>query len=99
LPFFAPLSLLFGFLSLQSTTPPPSTQRAISLAHLAPALVMSGTGDLPTLRKLRIRRRSPHLGYHDANLLSLAVGMIFLAGGDACLGRSNAGIAGLVAAS
>ena len=61
-------------------------------------MVMSGTGDVPTLRALRVRRRDENLGYHDATLLGLAIGWLFMAEGEGCLGRSNAGIAGLVAA-
>lgn len=68
-------------------------------------MVMAGTGDIPTLRRIRqsygvfesnMYHHSFRYGVHLANMQSL--GLLFLGGGRSTLGTSDAAIAGMVAA-
>ena len=73
----------------------------ISTCALALGVVMSGTGDLATLRVLRrLRRRldAPGLTYGDHCAASTAIGFLFLGGGRMTFGRGDRQIAALVCA-
>lgn len=70
----------------------------MNMVDLALALVMSGTGDVACMQRLRSRHGlfGPHIRYgaHIAN--HMALGFLFLGGGRYTLGTSNAAIACLV---
>lgn len=67
---------------------------------IAVGLVMAGTGDVPSLRRMRMihgqASQSSRYGAHAAGHMSL--GLLFLGGGRYTLGTSNAAIACMVAA-
>lgn len=75
-------------------------QDGLNLIAISVGLVMAGTGDVPSLRRMRIihgqATQSSRYGVHAA--AHMAMGLLFLGGGRYTLGTSNAAIACLVAA-
>ena len=62
-------------------------------------MVMAGTGELKTLRLFRELRMAPvdeEITYGNHMAVGMAIGLLFLSGGQATLGRSNTSIAALV---
>ena len=62
-------------------------------------MVMAGTGELKTLRLFRELRMAPvdeEITYGNHMAVGIAIGLLFLSGGQATLGRSNTSIAALV---
>ncbi|KAF2459618.1 hypothetical protein BDY21DRAFT_272583, partial [Lineolata rhizophorae] len=70
------------------------------LVALAAATVMSGTGDLAVLRRLRLLhgRVGPDVPFGSHMASHLAIGALFLAGGTHAFGNSNLAVASLVLA-
>ncbi|ORY08304.1 hypothetical protein K493DRAFT_29218 [Basidiobolus meristosporus CBS 931.73] len=62
------------------------------------ALVMAGTGNLEVMRRLRVLhgRITPDVTYGNHMASHMALGLLFLGGGNFTLGRSNKAIAALV---
>ncbi|KAK9766803.1 Anaphase-promoting complex subunit 1 [Basidiobolus ranarum] len=62
------------------------------------ALVMAGTGNLEVMRRLRVLhgRVTPDVTYGNHMASHMALGLLFLGGGNFTLGRSNKAIAALV---
>lgn len=85
-----------------------SVEACLCSAALGLAVVMAGTGHLPTLqllRALRLRltlnnkgKGSDMIHYGNHMAISMALGFLFLGGGMYTLGRSNTAIAALLAA-
>ncbi|CAE6438834.1 unnamed protein product [Rhizoctonia solani] len=77
-----------------------AVRETLNILSLALALVMAGTGELTTLRRLRVAygRYGPGFKFGSPMCTSLAIGLLFLGGGRYTLSSSNASIACLVAA-
>ncbi|KAG9093761.1 Anaphase-promoting complex subunit 1 [Ceratobasidium sp. 370] len=75
-------------------------RETLNILALALAMVMAGTGELTTLRRLRVAygRFGPGFKFGSPMCTSLALGLLFLGGGRYTLSSSNASIACLVAA-
>lgn len=76
-----------------------TAETSLSVCALALSLVMAGTGDLETFRRLRtlrcVDKETTH-GNHMA--LAMAIGFVYLGGGRYTLGTSPEAIAALVVA-
>eukprot|EP01133_Synstelium_polycarpum_P002635 gene2635-3039_t len=77
-----------------------TTENCLSVCALAVAVVMAGTGNVDALRILRTLRSrlgaDVTYGHHMAS--ALAIGLLFLGGGQYTLGSSNIAVAALVIA-
>ena len=78
----------------------PVLEMCLSLCSISISLVMAGTGDLDTLRLLKILRWkcSNDIKYGNHMSYNAAIGLLFLGGGTHTLGRCNHDIAALVIA-
>lgn len=78
----------------------PVVGMCLGLCAVSLALVMTGTGDLDTLRLLKtIRWRSDDQIRHGAHMtIGAAIGLLFLGSGTCTVGRSAEDVAALVAA-
>lgn len=85
-------------LSLRPETP--VLEMCLSLCSTSLSLVMAGTGDLGTLRLLKILRWkcSNDIKYGNHMSYNAAIGLLFLGGGTHTLGRCNNDIAALLVA-
>ncbi|ODQ79607.1 hypothetical protein BABINDRAFT_37114 [Babjeviella inositovora NRRL Y-12698] len=72
----------------------------LDLVALSMALVMAGTGDLETFRRLRFLqgRVSKDVGFGNYMAVNMALGLLFLGGGQYAIDSSNFAIAALVTA-
>ncbi|KAF8742114.1 20s cyclosome subunit (apc1/BimE), partial [Rhizoctonia solani] len=77
-----------------------AVRETLNVLSLALAMVMAGTGELTTLRRLRVAygRYGPGFKFGSPMSTSLALGLLFLGGGRYTLSSSNASIACLIAA-
>ncbi|KAJ1300671.1 hypothetical protein OPQ81_002319 [Rhizoctonia solani] len=77
-----------------------AVRETLNILSLALAMVMAGTGELTTLRRLRVAygRYGPGFKFGSPMCTSLALGLLFLGGGRYTLSSSNASIACLIAA-
>lgn len=77
-----------------------AVRETLNILALALAMVMAGTGELTTLRRLRVAygRYGPGFKFGSPMCTSLAIGLLFLGGGRYTLSSSDASIACLVAA-
>ncbi|KAG9125312.1 Anaphase-promoting complex subunit 1 [Ceratobasidium sp. 392] len=75
-------------------------RETLNILALALAMVMAGTGELTTLRRLRVAygRFGPGFKFGSPMCTSLSLGLLFLGGGRYTLSSSNASVACLVAA-
>ncbi|QRW13959.1 anaphase-promoting complex subunit 1 [Ceratobasidium sp. AG-Ba] len=75
-------------------------RETLNILALALAMVMAGTGELTTLRRLRVAygRFGPGFKFGSPMCTSIALGLLFLGGGRYTLSSSNASIACLIAA-
>jgi len=74
-------------------------EMCLGCCTLALAMVMAGTGELNTLRLFRELRAAPveeDIKYGNHMAIGMAIGLLFLSGGHATLGRSNESIAALL---
>ncbi|KZV91613.1 hypothetical protein EXIGLDRAFT_675922 [Exidia glandulosa HHB12029] len=75
-------------------------QDGLNMIAISIGLVMAGTGDVPSLRRMRMihgqATQPSRYGVHAA--AHMAIGLLFMGGGRYTLGTSNAAIACLVAA-
>jgi anaphase-promoting complex subunit 1 len=78
----------------------PTLEMCLAVAAQALALVMAGTGELSTLRLLRELRWRVDKGvtYGQHMALNMALGLLFLGGGDKTIGTDNQSVAALVVA-
>ncbi|EJD53406.1 hypothetical protein AURDEDRAFT_81803, partial [Auricularia subglabra TFB-10046 SS5] len=76
-----------------------AVQDGLNLIAIAVGLVMAGTGDVPSLRRLRmIHGQSTWIsGYGVHAAAHMAMGLLFLGGGRYTLGTSNAAVACMLA--
>lgn len=78
----------------------PIVEMCLSCTSIALAMVMSGTGDLDSLRMFRLLRWrcDDQVKYGSHMAFSAAIGLLFLGGGTCTLGRSPGDIAALLMA-
>jgi anaphase-promoting complex subunit 1 len=71
-----------------------------NLLALSLSVIMAGSGDLETLRRLRILYHDTckEMGYGDYMAINSALGFLFLGGGQYAIGKDNFSIASLVTA-
>lgn len=74
-------------------------ESCLSTVCVALGMVMAGSGDLNALKLLRtIRWKTLGVSYGTHVALNSSIGLLFLSGGKATLGRSNSAIAALITA-
>ena len=79
---------------------PPVLEMCLGCVAISLAMVMAGTGDLDTLRVLRMLRWrcDDDIRYGNHMAYGAAIGLLFLGGGSCTLGRSPEDIAALILA-
>lgn len=92
--------ICFSAVTYEAQVKRSAVRETLNVLSLALAIVMAGTGELTTLRRLRVAygRYGPGFKFGSPMCTSLALGLLFLGGGRYTLSSSNASIACLVAA-